>query len=80
VEVVRERNVDGLDLVVRQQLVIGAVGARDLPLPCVGLGPPGLAAGHAEERDTLGGVRRRDHKPVDVRRREDAPPDGLAHR
>src|SRR5439155_3338509 len=72
-EVVRQRDVDGLDLVVREQRLVRAVGARDLPFARVLLGARLVAAGDADEIDLGRFVRRRDDEPVDVGRGEDPP-------
>ena len=73
VQRVRQRDVDRLDLGVGEQVLVRAVGARNLPLARVGLGPGPVAAGNGDEVDLRRRVRAGDHLPVDVGRGDNAP-------
>ena len=73
VQRVRQRDVDRLDLGIGEQVLVRAVGARDLPLAGVRLGPGLVAAGNGDEIDLRRRVRTGDHLPVDVGRGDNPP-------
>ena len=75
VQRVRQRDVHGLDVVVLEQRLVGAVRAVDLPLARVFLGPAQVAARHGYQLDFLRGVSAGNDLPVDVGGREDPPLD-----
>src|SRR4051794_27313608 len=79
VEQVREGDVDGVDLVVCEQLLVGAVCARDAVLAGVALGPLTVAARDGADLDVLLLRGPRQDLAVDVRRGEQAPADRSAH-
>ncbi len=80
VQRVRKRDVDGLDLRIRQQCVVRAVRARDLPRLRIVVGTGLIAARHRHQLDLGRRVRAGDHLAVDVAGRQDAPLDRVRHR
>jgi hypothetical protein len=72
VERVRERDVDGVDVRVPEQRLVGAVGALDLPSPRVLVRSRPVAARDRDQVDLRGSMSAGDDEPVDVGRREDA--------
>jgi hypothetical protein len=68
---VRERDVDRVDVRVREQRFVRPVGALDVPLARVCIRPRLLAAGDRDEVDLLRVVRAGDDLPVDVGGRDD---------
>ena len=76
VERVRQRDVDRVELVVRQQRVVGAVGARDTVRRCVGLGTRRVARRHGIDPERRIGRAGAQNRLVDLRRREEPEPNG----
>jgi hypothetical protein len=72
---VRQRDVDGLDLRVREQLLVAAVRPLDPSLPRVGLRAADVATRHRDDIEVGGRLGARQELVVDVRRGEEAPPD-----
>jgi len=76
---VREGDVQRLDLRVFEQLFVGSVGALDPPFLRVVVGTFLSAARDRHELDLRRLLRSGDHFPIDVRRRDDAPPNRIRH-
>jgi hypothetical protein len=74
---VRERDVDGVDVGVRKERLVRAVGPLDLPLAGVGLRAALVAARDRDDLHLVGLAGRRDHESVDVGSRDDAEADLL---
>jgi hypothetical protein len=74
VQRVRQRDVDGLDVVVGEERLVAPVCALDPLLARIGLRARLVAARHGDDLDPVGLARAREDEPVDVRRRDDAPP------
>ena len=72
VHAVRERDVDGLDVGVGEERLVGAVGRRDPVLRSVRLRPLRVAACHGDDVDPVGLRSAREDRAVDVRRRQEA--------
>jgi hypothetical protein len=77
VERVRERDVQGVELGIGEQLVVGAVGPLEAVLARVVLGAPAVAAADGDDLDPVGEARAAEDGPVDPRRREEPEADGL---
>ena len=80
VQVIRERDVDRVDLPVVEQRLVRSVGALDPPLARVRRRARPVAARDRQQPVILGSAERRDHRPVDARGPEQPPAKGaIAH-
>ena len=74
VQVIGQRDVDGVDRRVRQHRVVAAVGGPDLPLGGVAGGALGRTAGHAHQRAACRRTNSGNDRSIDAGRAQQAPP------